>query len=62
MNVVGQIDAIPMEDRDTKGVLYEYMLSKLTTAGTNGQFRTPRHIIKMIVELMPPGAREIMRH
>ncbi|NER27843.1 MAG: SAM-dependent DNA methyltransferase [Symploca sp. SIO1C4] len=59
-NVVGQIDAIPMEDRDTKGDLYEYMLSKLTTAGTNGQFRTPRHIIKMIVELMAPGAREII--
>ncbi|WP_325052277.1 type I restriction-modification system subunit M N-terminal domain-containing protein [Dulcicalothrix desertica] len=36
-NVVSQIDSIPMEDRDTKGDLYEYMLSKLTTAGTNGQ-------------------------
>ena len=59
-NVVGQIDAIPMEDRDTKGDLYEYMLSKLTTAGTNGQFRTPRHIIKMMVELMAPGSREIV--
>lgn len=46
-NVVTQIEQIPMEDRDTKGDLYEYMLSKLTTAGTNGQFRTPRHIIKM---------------
>jgi len=41
VSVVGQIDQIPMEDRDTKGDLYEYMLSKLTTAGTNGQFRTP---------------------
>ncbi|MBD2207606.1 SAM-dependent DNA methyltransferase [Calothrix sp. FACHB-1219] len=59
-NVVGQIDQIPMEDRDTKGDLYEYMLSKLTTAGTNGQFRTPRHIIKMMVELMAPGSREII--
>ncbi|WP_231867031.1 class I SAM-dependent DNA methyltransferase [Anabaena sp. 4-3] len=59
-SVVGQIDQIPMEDRDTKGDLYEYMLSKLTTAGTNGQFRTPRHIIKMMVELMSPGAREII--
>jgi type I restriction enzyme M protein len=58
--VVGQIEQIPMEDRDTKGDLYEYMLSKLTTAGTNGQFRTPRHIIKMIVELMAPGEREII--
>ncbi len=59
-SVVGQIEQIPMEDRDTKGDLYEYMLSKLTTAGTNGQFRTPRHIIKMIVELMAPGQREII--
>jgi type I restriction enzyme M protein len=59
-NVVTQIDQIPMEDRDTKGDLYEYMLSKLTTAGTNGQFRTPRHIIKMMVELMAPGPREII--
>ena len=59
-NVVSQIEQIPMEDRDTKGDLYEYMLSKLTTAGTNGQFRTPRHIIKMMVDLMNPGAREII--
>jgi type I restriction enzyme M protein len=59
-NVVTQIEQIPMEDRDTKGDLYEYMLSKLTTAGTNGQFRTPRHIIKMMVDLMNPGARDII--
>ena len=52
--VVEQISDVPMEDRDTKGDLYEYMLSKLTTAGTNGQFRTPRHIIKMMVDLMQP--------
>jgi type I restriction enzyme M protein len=58
--VVQQIDQIPMSERDTKGDLYEYMLSKLSTAGTNGQFRTPRHIIKMMVELMSPGAREII--
>jgi type I restriction enzyme M protein len=49
-----------MEDRDTKGDLYEYMLSKLTEAGRNGQFRTPRHIIKMMVELMAPTAREVV--
>ncbi len=53
-NVVDQVDALPMEDRDTKGDLYEYMLSKLTTAGTNGQFRTPRHIIQMMVKLLDP--------
>ena len=54
-NVVNQISDIPMEDRDTKGDLYEYMLGKLSQAGQNGQFRTPRHIIKMMVALMEPG-------
>ncbi len=52
--VVDFIDEIPMEDRDTKGDLYEYLLSKLTTAGVNGQFRTPRHIIKMMVDMCKP--------
>lgn len=59
-SVVSQIDLIPMADQDTKGDIYEYMLSKLSTAGQNGQFRTPRHIIKMMVELMEPGPREII--
>lgn len=59
-NVVQQIDDIPMQDRDISGDLYEYMLSKLNSAGTNGQFRTPRHIIKMIVELMSPADTEII--
>ena len=58
--VIEQIEKIPMEDRDTKGDLYEYMLSKLSTAGTNGQFRTPRHIIKMMVDLLAPGPRDII--
>ncbi len=53
-NVVSQLDELPMHDRDTKGDLYEYMLSKLTTAGTNGQFRTPRHIIQMMVKMVDP--------
>ncbi len=58
--MVAQIDDIPIGDRDISGDLYEYMLSKLNSAGTNGQFRTPRHIMKMIVELMAPGAKEII--
>lgn len=45
---------IKEQNRDTKGDLYEYLLSELKTAGKNGQFRTPRHIIKMIVELVDP--------
>jgi type I restriction enzyme M protein len=52
--VVDLMDAIPMEDRDTKGDLYEYMLSKIATAGHNGQFRTPRHIIQLMVKMMAP--------
>ncbi|KGR80086.1 type I restriction-modification system subunit M [Ureibacillus manganicus] len=52
--VVDSLDNIPMSDRDTQGDLYEYLLSKLSTSGTNGQFRTPRHIINMMVELMKP--------
>jgi type I restriction enzyme M protein len=53
--VVDLLADIPMEDRDTKGDLYEYMLSKIAGAGQNGQFRTPRHIIELMVELMAPG-------
>jgi type I restriction enzyme M protein len=52
--VVNMIDKIDMNDRDTKGDLYEYMLSKLQNSGTNGQFRTPRHIIKMMVHMTKP--------
>ncbi len=58
--VVTGIDGLPMKDRDTKGDVYEYLLSKLSTAGTNGQFRTPRHIIKMMVELMKPTSQDII--
>jgi type I restriction enzyme M protein len=52
--VVQMIDKIQMDDRDTKGDLYEYLLSKIASAGTNGQFRTPRHIIKLMVEMVQP--------
>ena len=56
--VVDMLDDIPMADRDTKGDLYEYMLSKLATAGQNGQFRTPRHIINLMVEMMAPSPQD----
>ncbi len=52
--VVDMMDSIPMDDRDTKGDLYEYMLGKLSTSGQNGQFRTPRHIIRMMVAMTDP--------
>ena len=49
-----------LKNADTRGDVYEYLLSKLSTAGVNGQFRTPRHIIKMMVELMDPQPDEII--
>lgn len=49
-----------LQETDARGDVYEYLLSKLSTAGVNGQFRTPRHIIKMMVTLMEPGADEII--
>lgn len=52
--VVDLLADIPMEDRDTKGDIYEYMLAKLATSGTNGQFRTARHIITLMVDLVEP--------
>ena len=52
--VVTAVSALPLSDRDLKGDLYEYMISKLQTAGRVGQFRTPRHIIRMMVRLMRP--------
>src|SRR5215467_3075083 len=58
--VVDLIDHVPMEDRDTKGDLYEYMLAKIATAGQNGQFRTPRHIIRLMVEMVEPKPSDIV--
>lgn len=52
--VVDGISALDMNNRDTMGDVYEYILGKMAASGTNGQFRTPRHIIRMIVELMNP--------
>jgi type I restriction enzyme M protein len=58
--VVDLIAKVPMEDRDTKGDLYEYMLGKIATAGQNGQFRTPRHIIRLMVEMTAPQPNDII--
>ncbi len=59
-NVVDQLDDIDMADRDTKGDLYEYMLGKIATAGQNGQFRTPRHIIKLMVDMAAPTPNDVI--
>src|SRR5258706_11780748 len=58
--VVDPLDAVPMTDRDTKGDLYEYMLAKIATAGQNGQFRTPRHIIRLMVEMTAPVPGDVI--
>ena len=59
-SVVAQLDDIDMADRDTKGDLYEYMLGKIATAGQNGQFRTPRHIIKLMVDMTAPTPDDVI--
>ena len=58
--IVDGIDQLELGNEDTKGDLYEYLLSKVATAGTNGQFRTPRHIIEMMVELTKPQPDDII--
>ncbi|MCF6439855.1 type I restriction-modification system subunit M [Pseudoalteromonas luteoviolacea] len=57
VSAVEMVNDLPLDNADTKGDLYEYLLSKLTTAGINGQFRTPRHIIRAMVEMMDPNLK-----
>lgn len=52
--VVDHLHELPMAGRDTKGDVYEHMLGKIASAGQNGQFRTPRHIIELMVAMMAP--------
>jgi type I restriction enzyme M protein len=59
-NVVDQLDSIDMADADTKGDLYEYMLGKIASAGQNGQFRTPRHIIRLMVDMTAPTPKDVI--
>lgn len=56
--VVDDIDALDMNDKDIMGDVYEYLLSKIASSGENGQFRTPRHIIEMMVKLMKPTLKD----
>jgi type I restriction enzyme M protein len=58
--VVDLLDGLPMDERDTKGDLYEYMLGKIASAGQNGQFRTPRHIIQLMVALTAPTPQDVI--
>lgn len=54
VRVVDALDSLDLNNKDIMGDVYEYLLSQIAQSGTNGQFRTPRHIIKMMVELMQP--------
>lgn len=56
IETIHQMDLAPHEGHDLRGDMYEYLLSKLSQSGTNGQFRTPRHIIDLIVALVDPPA------
>ena len=56
--VVDGIDAMDMNNKDIMGDVYEYLLGKIAAAGENGQFRTPRHIISMMVQLMKPTLKD----
>lgn len=56
--VVDGVDALDMNNRDAMGDVYEYILGKMAASGTNGQFRTPRHIIRMIVDMMEPTPQD----
>lgn len=49
-----------LKESDVRGDVYEYLLSKISISGVNGQFRTPRHIIRMMVELMAPGPEDVI--
>ena len=60
VSAVNMINELPLADDDTKGDLYEYLLSKLTTVGINGQFRTPRHIIRLMVDMVEPKPDEVI--
>jgi hypothetical protein len=59
---VDKLDKLEMGDRDTKGDVYEYMLAKIASAGQNGQFRTPRHIIATMVGAAEARRRDLRPH
>jgi type I restriction enzyme M protein len=60
LKVVEGLDALDLNNKDIMGDVYEYLLAKIASSGTNGQFRTPRHIIRMMVELMKPTLNDVI--
>lgn len=59
-SAVEMVNNLPLTQSDVKGDIYEYLLSKLTTAGINGQFRTPRHIIDAMIALIAPQPTDVI--
>lgn len=59
-NIFDMMEKAQKEDADITGDVYEYLLSKISSSGLNGQFRTPRHIIKMIVDMMQPKPTDVI--
>jgi type I restriction enzyme M protein len=60
VKIVAAIDKLDLKDGDSEGDLYEYLLSKIAVSGTNGQFRTPRHIISLMVKLIKPVPKDVI--
>ncbi|AUD62129.1 DNA methyltransferase [Tenericutes bacterium MO-XQ] len=60
VKVVDGLDALDLNNKDIMGDVYEYLLAKIASSGTNGQFRTPRHIIRMMVEMMQPTLNDVI--
>lgn len=60
VKVIDGLDALDLNNKDIMGDVYEYLLAKIASSGTNGQFRTPRHIIRMMVEMMKPTLNDII--
>jgi type I restriction enzyme M protein len=60
VSAVEMVNNLPLTQSDVKGDIYEHLLSKLTTAGINGQFRTPRHIIDAMIELIDPQPTDVI--
>lgn len=60
VKIIDGLSDLDLNNKDIMGDVYEYLLSKLSTSGKNGQFRTPRHIIKMMVDLMKPTLNDVI--
>jgi len=59
-SAIDQVNSLPLSRGDDKGDLYEWMLNRITQSGLNGQFRTPRHIIQLMVEMMDPQPTDLI--